>query len=547
MDIIDKNFEKYGCLTKNPNFVNKIWSNFFDEIFNKRLILYGVTQITSFLWIRYKKKISISAVIDNSQKKLGQPLGNFFDEDDLKDAKDIIIQSKEILKEFDPNEVVILISSVQSCDEIANELEKNNFCNYFSAFHMECYYREHMKKNNLTFSTLNTYRNDYAKKCISKYQIQDKKVIFFDMGVYLDHGKYITEQLLAMNENIDIVWFTNDDSINIPKKVRSVKVSDWKNFIYEMETAKIWIINVFPIPTYLIKREDQVCIQIKHWGSITLKKFYLDDIKDLDKKNTKYRSINLLNDDKKIFKLNGMWTDYIISGSDFDEDSCRKGFNFNNKFIRCGSPRSDILFNPKKYKEDVYRKLNLKNAEHILLYVPTYRRYKWENEKNSLNYDILLQSLKQKWKGKWKILLRLHPYDKNNSKKIEQSDHIIDVSHYDDGQELVAATDVMVSDYSSIMFDPAYVMKPVFLYAPDREIYLKKDRDFLIDYDSLPFPISITNEELSEQILNFDETVYKQKVRSFLNKYGVHEDGHASERAANFILNLLSKEGECHA
>ncbi len=159
----------------------------------------------------------------------------------------------------------------------------------------------------------------------------------------------------------------------------------------------------------------------------------------------------------------------------------------------------------------------------------------WQN----LDFNILLTSLKQKWSGKWKIFLRLHPNVKMKSKYINHPKYVIDVSNYDDSQELVAASDILISDFSSIIFEQAYVLKPVFLYAPDKDTYERDDRELLLDYDSLPFPISTTNEELSEQILNFDEVEYKKNVQAFLDKYGVHEDGHASERAAKFIIEKL--------
>ena len=544
LDNIDLNIKKNISEIKNSLLINKTWTDFYNLIQEKKLILYGITSTTAFIWLRREKNFLISAAIDNNIEKKGRLLCDFFDEDDLKDDKNIAIQSKEILDKYNPNEVVILISSIKSYKEIAMELEHSNFHCYFSILHMEYIYRENMRKKKLDFSTLATYRNNYAKKCALKYSIQKNKIIFFDMGAYLDHGKYITEQLLLMDKNLDIVWITSDISIKLPKNVRIIKSSDWKNFTYEMETASIWIINILPLPMHLLKRRNQICIQIKHWGSITLKKFYLDDIEDLDKKNTEYRSINLINNDKKVFRLNGTWTDYIITGSKFDEDSCRKGFNFNGECIRCGSPRSDILFKSKDYKLKIYSILNLKDSENIALYVPTYRRYDF---KNDLNFEILLNSLIQKWPGNWKILIRLHPFDKKKSYKIRCTSYVIDVSNYDDGEELVAASDLMLSDYSSIMFEPAYVFKPVFLYAPDKDKYLNKDRDFLLDYDSLPFPISKTNKELSNQILNFDENNYKSKVQNFFDKYDIREDGHASERAAKFILDLLSKEGEIHA
>ena len=98
---------------------------------------------------------------------------------------------------------------------------------------------------------------------------------------------------------------------------------------------------------------------------------------------------------------------------------------------------------------------------------------------------------------------------------------------------------MMITDYSSIMFEAAFVKKPVFLYAPDRKEYIDGERGLLIDYDSLPFPIAETNTELYNQIDIFDEVEYKKSVTVFLERYGVHEDGHASERAADFIISIL--------
>ena len=178
------------------------------------------------------------------------------------------------------------------------------------------------------------------------------------------------------------------------------------------------------------------------------------------------------------------------------------------------------------------------------MYVPTYRfndnkvgsnDLKWQN----LDFDKLLDSLKRRWQGNWKIFIKLHPIIRIRSKQIQMPEFVVDVSNYEDVMELVAASDVVISDFSSIAMDPAYVLKPVFLYSPDKDVYEKKDYELLLDYNSLPFPISTTNEELSEQIMNFDEIVYKANVQEFLNKYKVHEDGNASERAAEFIIKIF--------
>ena len=178
------------------------------------------------------------------------------------------------------------------------------------------------------------------------------------------------------------------------------------------------------------------------------------------------------------------------------------------------------------------------NDEKILIYAPTFRTIS-NSEYREIDFKLLFNSLQQRWPGKWKIFLRYHPSVKVIPEHDEQLNYLIDVSKYEGSQELIAASDVLISDYSSIMFEPAYIFKPVFLYAPDKNVYMKNERDFLLDYNSLPFPTSTTNQKLSEQIKEFNEEKYNQNLKNFLEKYGVHEDGHASERVAKFIIDLM--------
>ena len=119
---------------------------------------------------------------------------------------------------------------------------------------------------------------------------------------------------------------------------------------------------------------------------------------------------------------------------------------------------------------------------------------------------------------------------------------MLNVSYYEDSEELVAASDIVVTDFSSIGMEPAFVKKITMLFATDLDDYIVNDYELLLDYRSLPFPIAETNEQLADNILNFDQEKYKRDVTAFLDKYGVHEDGHASERAADFILGLLDSK-----
>ena len=80
--------------------------------------------------------------------------------------------------------------------------------------------------------------------------------------------------------------------------------------------------------------------------------------------------------------------DYLLSGSEFDEKSCRSGLAFRGKAIRVGSPRSDILFDSSA-KEKVFAKFHLRSNTHVLLYAPTYRDKEFrENHSMRISLDM---------------------------------------------------------------------------------------------------------------------------------------------------------------
>ena len=178
------------------------------------------------------------------------------------------------------------------------------------------------------------------------------------------------------------------------------------------------------------------------------------------------------------------------------------------------------------------------------MYAPTFRKEdvnRGSSESVYLDAEGLLRALADKTGGEWRLLLRLHPHLASVRNELWERQEIINVSAHPDCDELVAACDVMVTDYSSIMFEGAFIKKPVFLYAPDWQEYIGGEREFLLDYNTLPFPVSKTNEELAICVETFDQRKYQEAVTAFLDHYGVCEDGNAGKRAAAFISSLIRR------
>lgn len=244
--------------------------------------------------------------------------------------------------------------------------------------------------------------------------------------------------------------------------------------------------------------------------------------------------------------MDGARTDYLFSGSCFDEETCKRGWAIQGKAIRVGSPRSDVLFD-EAIKGQVRAVFQIPEETHILLYTPTFRRKELQNGSEmtvTLDMEAVLNAIREKFGGNWVLFVRLHPLIRFEDSGLEERDNIINAGNYQNGEELVAVADVMITDYSSIMFEGAFIKQPVFLYAPDLEEFLAEDREFLIDFHQLPFAIAKSNQELCQCIKNFEKNTYEERVNAFLKKYGVKEDGMAGKRAADFIVSLLNGREE---
>lgn len=115
------------------------------------------------------------------------------------------------------------------------------------------------------------------------------------------------------------------------------------------------------------------------------------------------------------------------------------------------------------------------------------------------------------------------------------SNRILNLDSSVDVNELLIITDILITDYSSVLFEAALLDKKILLYAYDKEEYLG-ERDFYYDYDDfVPGPIAYNNEDIIEIIKEGKFDI--NKVRSFKNRFFDHNDGKASKRLVDYITN----------
>lgn len=531
MDIIDNACKKNALRLQLYSNEIQNWDEFQKVAVNRKVYIFGTGAAAGQCMEYIPKGLAIHAFVDNDERKHGHSAGDYIAEICLEPVGERVIISPEQLGQENTNDIVVLITSPYYFSDISEQLSKMKINHVYSYLHMEVFRR---KNNNISECFAQGKTPEEYMEEFSKLPIKKNKIVFVSfegVGTYCDHGKYISERLTAMRPDLDVVWLVKDLNIDVPNNIRLVLMSNIRKRIYEMATAKVWVDND-PVPPFIKKRQDQIFIETKHWASVTLKKFYLDDE---SQDGFKERRGNWIR--------NGKMMDYVLTGSDFDCESFRRGFWFDKKEVRVGSPRTDAMFLPEKYKAKVASHYGLNPSHKFLLYAPTFRYETGTIEQTvpKLILDIprLIDILQEKFGGTWNVLLRLHPEVARLAKNQDYVDNLVDTSLYDDSEELAAASDIMISDYSSIMFEPAFVGKPVFLFAYDKDTYVNGERDLLLDYDKLPFPISTNNDELCEQIKRFDIESYKKSVKEFLQQFNVQEDGKASFRAAKFISDLM--------
>lgn len=363
--------------------------------------------------------------------------------------------------------------------------------------------------------------------------INHKKILIIPKnGSFYCNLKYMSNYITKYYPQFSLVWAIDKrKKWTYPVESKTCNkngFSFWMNLL----TAKVVIFNDL-LPTYYYKKREQYYINTWHGGGAykRIATVYRECKDQYRKERVKRAIIN--------------WDYFISSCSAFTdaimEDTNIKNVNPKMRFISSGMPRNDIFFN-KKQMNIVQKKIrdlySVPKNKKIVLYAPTFRETSF---KNNLAVSSLLDTLKCRFGKDFLLMLRSHPHvAKDIFKKNQGGKNILDVSAYPDMQELLCAADVLITDYSSCMWDYSFTGKPCFIYANDIESY-KTERDFHTPMERWPFPIAQDNEELQENILHFDEEQYKKNIENHHRQLGSYEDGHATERICKLIAEICGE------
>ena len=227
--------------------------------------------------------------------------------------------------------------------------------------------------------------------------------------------------------------------------------------------------------------------------------------------------------------------DYLISPNEISTPRLRDAFGFTGEVLESGYPRNDVLSSPEAdvVRARVRSQLGIPDDVTAVLYTPTWRDDEYfadgtPNVQLALDVDAFTRVLgPQQW-----LLPRLHYMVTDRSEPLDR-EGVVDVSWYPDVHELYLAADVMITDYSSTMFDFAITGKPMLFYAYDLDSYRDSLRGFYFDFEPLaPGPVLQTSDEVlaALQDLTGVQAQYQERYRAFQGLFTHLDDGHASDR-----------------
>ncbi|MBR4234810.1 MAG: CDP-glycerol glycerophosphotransferase family protein [Clostridia bacterium] len=334
---------------------------------------------------------------------------------------------------------------------------------------------------------------------------------------YSCNPRAISEELeKAAGGRLEIIWAFHEPEKFKKLKTRGIRVISDRGISFALAalTARVVCTNTYYKP-YLPRRKAQFYLRTWHGGGAYKRVDYPHGLAGF------------------YIKLQQQGADlYLSSSRAFTELTLRGSFAYTGEVLECGMPRNDVLVTGawRAQAERVRAELGL-TGRRIALYAPTYRE--GAQAYAPLQTDKLKAALSERFGGSWAVLYRGHHVDAVGSSR-GVSGFDLDVSAYEDMQTLLCAADVLITDYSSSVWDMSLTGKSAFLYCPDIDAY-RRERDFYTPIDAWPYPLARDNAELIRNIRAFDPAAYAQAIKAHHAALGICESGHASRDCAERI------------
>ncbi|WP_306203951.1 bifunctional glycosyltransferase/CDP-glycerol:glycerophosphate glycerophosphotransferase [Actinoplanes sp. RD1] len=346
---------------------------------------------------------------------------------------------------------------------------------------------------------------------------------------YSDSPRRIHEEILRRGLPLEAQYLTvRDGQAPVPETLTPARLggTEW----YEALATARFIVTTSHLPDWFVRRPGQVVAQIWHGTPLKRLAFDVDDIRHAD--------WNYL---ERVERETPNWS-FLVSPNRFSTPILQRAFRYQGEMLESGYPRNDVLVNQDPVAMAAIReRIGLPEGKRVVLYAPTWRDdefYGSGRYKMSMHLD--LAAARRALGDDHVVLVRRHPNVVDPIPN-DGSGFAIDVSTYPDMADLCSIADVLITDYSSVMFDFANTGRPILLFTYDLEHYRDRLRGFYFDFENeAPGPLLMTSDDVIKTLVEVaaDPTAYQDERAAFRARFCDLDDGKATRRVLDRILEL---------
>ncbi|MBN6051428.1 CDP-glycerol glycerophosphotransferase family protein [Nonomuraea sp. RK-328] len=341
-----------------------------------------------------------------------------------------------------------------------------------------------------------------------------------DGRLYADSVRAVYEERVRRGDDREHIWIVKDGAFTPPAGTTAVRAGSREHHA-ALARSRYIVTNSF-LPVWFRAREDQVVLQT--WNGTPAKHVGNDQPHmNRDPRPPIWH--------RQAAEVRG-W-DVLLSQSPWATTLLRKAFGYQGEILESGLPRNDVLTSPDRERlaAEVRARLGLAEGKRVVLYAPTYRDYDRKNAMVKLD----LAKARVELGADHELLVRAHPMQAMPA----VPDIAHDVTTYPDMADLLLVADVLVTDYSSVMFDFAATGRPMVFYAYDLPKYSAK-RGLYVDLPEIaPGPVLSTSAEVIEALRSIDQVAaaHRDRYDAFRATYAPKDDGKATARVVDHLFS----------
>jgi CDP-glycerol glycerophosphotransferase len=340
---------------------------------------------------------------------------------------------------------------------------------------------------------------------------------------YSDSPRMIHEELIARGAPFEHLWVVRDGAFTPPETAAAV--AERSTEYYEAYAQARYVVANDHWPLWASRRPEQTWVQT--WHGPPLKRLGRDLSLSL-KAAREYR--------RTVSQPAENWH-FLVSPGPFATPVLRRAFSETAQVIETGLPRTDLLLRPDRERRalEVKRRLGVPTGKRVVLYAPTYRDHLSSGDRYRQGPLLDLRAVGEALGEEYALLFRRHRLMVG----LPTAPGVLDVSLFPDATELLLAVDVLVTDYSSAVFDFATTGRPLIFFTPDLEVYRDQVRGFSIDFEAdAPGPLLRDAGDVLDALRDPEgvRAAYDDRYERFVARYCALADGEASSRVVERVF-----------